>query len=630
MKLWNKINTNKSYLIPIIVFILVLAVNIRAFIQFDHTLYEESLNELMPQVEELSEYVELAFQGELKRSVQTLQLGTAFISDQESMFSDDTLNALNRVQANSGFQNIAIIDFRGNILSTNNQKECPCGPEFYNAIHDGEVYISNAQGEEGEEQIMIAVPLIFDDMVQGSVWGTYALSDIVDAIEIVDSSMRYFQIIDDKGHYISASKSVHALGHEGSIWEELEKYEYPYGTTVEDIYNTVSQGESGSFYFLSDSQGRYVNYRPLGINNWYLFSVQLEQALTNYISTVQLISMRFFIIMVLSLVILSGIVLSIVYKMYKMIRQKHTQLESLNSMLQLTLRKTQNLPFIFDYEKQQVMLYGYPSYETTQTISTEFLLPQTLLESGYIREDSLPSYQALFDHVRQKKNSEPAVVYVQTPQYSGWLRITMINPEINHNEQIIGVIENYDEQMEKNAEIQQYLDNLNQVEQKSRLDFLTGLYNREGLTQKIEIALSQRSSAHGLDAFFILDLDHFKSVNDLLGHDMGDFVLQETAHILLDQFRKGDIVGRLGGDEFVLYIRNVDTIDTIIRKAKKLNFALHRVYEKNGISVEVGSSIGIALVQDEETRFDQLYTQADKALYQVKKHGRNGYHIYSE
>ena len=145
------------------------------------------------------------------------------------------------------------------------------------------------------------------------------------------------------------------------------------------------------------------------------------------------------------------------------------------------------------------------------------------------------------------------------------------------------------------------------------------MYNREGLIQNIEKALKEDKNKQGVDAFFILDLDHFKEINDFLGHGTGDQVLQNTAKILDQCFRKEDIVGRLGGDEFVLLIR---------RMAKKLNESLCNTYEKDGQRIQISASIGIALGQAETESFEKLYEKADEALYEVKREQKNGYKIY--
>ncbi len=127
-------------------------------------------------------------------------------------------------------------------------------------------------------------------------------------------------------------------------------------------------------------------------------------------------------------------------------------------------------------------------------------------------------------------------------------------------------------------------------------------------------------------ALFLIDLDGFKNVNDLLGHITGDHALHEAALNLRKIVRKSDPVGRLGGDEFVLFL--ADTSDPLVidRCAQNINQMLSHTYQANGHSVTVTASIGIAL-REPGMNFQELYQLADSALYEVKRNSKNNYHI---
>ena len=165
---------------------------------------------------------------------------------------------------------------------------------------------------------------------------------------------------------------------------------------------------------------------------------------------------------------------------------------------------------------------------------------------------------------------------------------------------------------------------------KSQIDFLTKLYNREAFIEKLETALEQDWESQQTSALLILDLDHFKEVNDCMGHGMGDIVLQKTADTLQSFFRMNDLVGRLGGDEFVVFARNIRNIPAFEQRIKELNRLLCKVYYKGNQQVEVSASIGIVLTGKNRSSFQTLYEKADKALYRVKQANRNGYQIDSE
>ena len=130
-------------------------------------------------------------------------------------------------------------------------------------------------------------------------------------------------------------------------------------------------------------------------------------------------------------------------------------------------------------------------------------------------------------------------------------------------------------------------------------------------------------------AFMCLDLDHFKEVNDQLGHPAGDRVLFEAAAVMNTVIRSEDLACRMGGDEFVLFFADIKDAEAARTIGEKLTEVLEKTYEKDGVRVTVSASIGI-VVTDKGASLEKLYETADKALYEVKKAQRNGYKIVEE
>ena len=153
-------------------------------------------------------------------------------------------------------------------------------------------------------------------------------------------------------------------------------------------------------------------------------------------------------------------------------------------------------------------------------------------------------------------------------------------------------------------------------------DPMTGLWNRSYLSQKIEEVLANGVSA----AYMIVDVDRFKSVNDKLGHIKGDQVLSRLAHMMIDAF-PDDIVGRLGGDEFVIFIQDPPEHDALCEKIRTFQTWVNEDLKEttNGIAT---LSIGIAIAPQDGNNMDTLYDKADRALYVVKKDGRNNFRFY--
>jgi diguanylate cyclase len=160
-------------------------------------------------------------------------------------------------------------------------------------------------------------------------------------------------------------------------------------------------------------------------------------------------------------------------------------------------------------------------------------------------------------------------------------------------------------------------------------DFLTGLPNRSVLTDRLaqSIALAQR---HGKKvALMYIDLDHFKHINDSLGHAVGDQLLQSAATRLQRCVRLTDTVSRQGGDEFVVLLAEVRAAQDAVLTAEKLIEAMAEPHLIDGHRLHVTLSVGISLYPDDGAEADTLLGNADTAMYHAKKSGRNRYKLFS-
>ena len=162
----------------------------------------------------------------------------------------------------------------------------------------------------------------------------------------------------------------------------------------------------------------------------------------------------------------------------------------------------------------------------------------------------------------------------------------------------------------------------------ARIDKLTKLYNKSTFENVCNLKLKDyidNQDNENLMALYIIDLDHFKEVNDTKGHQFGDKVLEEFAKHLRKCFRPYDCVARFGGDEFLVVIDHMPNMEVIVRKAKAIN-EIARELEIDGENAKISASIGIATVPKNGTDYEEIFKAADEALYFVKKNGRDGYH----
>ncbi|MFZ1918813.1 MAG: EAL domain-containing protein [Terriglobales bacterium] len=161
-------------------------------------------------------------------------------------------------------------------------------------------------------------------------------------------------------------------------------------------------------------------------------------------------------------------------------------------------------------------------------------------------------------------------------------------------------------------------------------DALTALPNRALLHDRLTKALaSARRQKHKV-ALLFLDLDHFKDINDSLGHAVGDLLLQEVAARLKRWAREQDTVARLGGDEFLIVLTSVkDTPDAAIA-AERLMDAMTAEFVVQGHSLRVGCSLGISIFPEHGTDGETLIKNADAAMYSAKDHGRNNFQLFAD
>ena len=159
-------------------------------------------------------------------------------------------------------------------------------------------------------------------------------------------------------------------------------------------------------------------------------------------------------------------------------------------------------------------------------------------------------------------------------------------------------------------------------------DPLTGLPNRTLLADRMEQAISNSQRQDKLLVVGLLDLDGFKEVNDLYGHELGDQLLKEVAQRFLHDVRGGDTVARLGGDEFVLLLTDIADMDEMEAALDRILMDVARPYQIDGRQMQVSASIGVTVYPLNDADPESLLRHADQAMYQAKQAGRNRYFLF--
>ena len=166
-----------------------------------------------------------------------------------------------------------------------------------------------------------------------------------------------------------------------------------------------------------------------------------------------------------------------------------------------------------------------------------------------------------------------------------------------------------------------------QIAYMAQHDALTGLPNRASFRDKMASAIPRAQRGDKV-AVLCIDLDHFKTVNDTLGHPVGDALLQAVAGRLRACLRSSDVVARLGGDEFAVIQSGGEQPTSSTTVASKIVQQLGEPFEVLGHQVVVGASVGIAIAPDDGKDADRLMANADMALYRAKEDGRSTFRFF--
>ena len=163
-----------------------------------------------------------------------------------------------------------------------------------------------------------------------------------------------------------------------------------------------------------------------------------------------------------------------------------------------------------------------------------------------------------------------------------------------------------------------------ELKKESEIDKLTGLLNKktmETLCAQYLKTLKENQMA----ALIVIDLDHFKNANDTYGHQTGDIILTMFADFIGKIFEKNSYVGRFGGDEFVILLKNPPDENFVAERAKEILQAARDILIE-GMEIQITASVGVAIVST-AANYEKVFANADNALYFVKEHGRNNFHI---
>jgi diguanylate cyclase (GGDEF)-like protein/PAS domain S-box-containing protein len=300
-------------------------------------------------------------------------------------------------------------------------------------------------------------------------------------------------------------------------------------------------------------------------------------------------------------------------------RRVELELRKSERRFRVLIENATDIIMILDAE--QVCHYISPSAERIIGYAPEELVDRSLIEFVH-PEDGLLLAQALNLALAHPGISQPALEYRQGTRDGSWHVLEAVITNLLHDPAVEGIVLNCHEiTQRKKAEEKLRHDALH--------DNLTGLPNRSLLLEFLEQAIrrSQRRQDYQF-AILFLDIDRFKTINDSLGHLVGDQLLIAFAHRLKKCLRAGDTVARLGGDEFVILLEDIASSEEALKVPERIQKALTSAFPLDNQEVFISTSIGITLSASHYELPEQLLRDADTAMYYAKARGKSCYEVF--
>ncbi len=619
MKNFN-LKKNAIYIIAVFIIFISSIVVIKSFYRIQDKIYHQMLNNYTEQIEEQTNQIINTIRLELEYSALVLES----ISESKDLNLENReklLEELKNIKHKGYFSSLGMADRDGNVFDTKGNYQKIDDKLFLENLRISRTgtkyYVSDVlpTKKKNKEEILVAIPLYEKGDYKGLLFGYYPILKIAKEMDY-SKGQQYFQLTDTNGHYISRSFSKNSFAKdELTLWEEMARYKFFDGNSVETIKKNVEEGKKGVFYFEFENKGRYVVYEPLGINKWHIFSTFTKKGLNDKARNFQDISKELLFYLIGLKFIFSSVIIGIAFAVYKVLKNKSSRLEFKNKVFKMIAGKTKDIFFEINLSEKTVILYGVSNQNEEIIFSLENFSPEKMFADGKINKENYDFYKDLYNKILNNKRIENHIIQVKKGEEWKWFRVNAVF-FINS---IVGLLEDFTEERNKETE-------LIKVNEKSKYDFLTGLYNRETFEKEYINFTNNELNTEKISAVFILDLDNFKKINDTFGHGTGDMVLQATSVILKNNLRSFDIIGRLGGDEFIVLIKNVNSLEEIYKIAKRLNSSLTKTYTQNNQSIDISASIGIAEIKEGKS-LKEICEKADKALYKVKNEGKNSYFI---
>ncbi len=562
-----------------------------------------------------------AFNTKLSSQVELLHTAAHYWESDEYAFSSDeeTMKKINDVQHLETYTNMIVANADGKTFEGNGKISNAQNATWFKTAMNGETYISEIQFDRNTgEHISVAIPLFKNGKIIGAMRGLFSTNVLSSLIEAVGFQEKCTSVL------LSRDGSILARSASSELLTSRINNFYDIGTewgirgklTLSSIKLDLLAGKTLTIPYKTGSRSRIAILTPVGVNNWYYAVIISRDVIDRQTKTLS--GYLFIVIAAISVafVLLFITILNLV--------QHSRTVENANERFKIVTNQTQAIVFDYDFSKKNMELNGNVKFileDAKESYSGDEIL--SIIFERLHDDDSM----FINELKRLRSSAESSVVREFRLKCADerfyWHRLTgaVVRGADNSALRFVGNIVNVEDEISKEQ----------QLKKRAEIDALSGLLNKGAFTQHVSEIL-EKSTDENLYAFYIIDLDNFKKVNDTLGHIVGDRVISDVAQKLCTVFSENDLVGRIGGDEFAAFLKLSDSGKALGKKiieakASAICKIVDEIYTDGKNKVNITSSIGVSLFPANGKKFNDLYTSADSVLYLSKNGGKNQYHI---
>ena len=609
--------------LPTVIAVLVtIGILVGSFVWFSHHTDEmiESTTEFYLETNARSQAA--AFNTKLSNQLEVLQTTARSWKRVDLSDSAAVTQMVTQLELFDGFQRIAVAGSNGELIDNAGKRlgNVSQTPYFKRAL-EGKTTISDTilHDQEMGDYLYIAVPIFQNEAPVGVMYGQFPISVLSNLIEAVGFQETSTSLLLSSDGTILARSATNEL-----VTNRIMNF-YDLGSgwgidgemSVIDIKIDVLNGRTLTVPYQTGSRERLAILTPVGMNNWY-YAIVISQDLIHRQSNTLSYNLLFVEAMITTAFIF--LFISLLNLMH------HTALvEKTNDRFKMVNMQAQTVVFDYDYQKQQLELNGSTQFIDPEAKET-YTASELKRKANELLHESDRAIIAEFSGLPDSKETslirEMRVLCSDGNYY--WYRFTgtVVRGSAGELMRLVGNFMNVEDEVSKQE----------QLKQKAEIDPLSGLLNKGAFKNYVTDLLSKSDENKNVYAFYIIDLDNFKKVNDTLGHIVGDRVITEVAQKLRTVFSENDFVGRIGGDEFTAFLKLSGEGVTIWEKivTSKANAAcklINEIYSDGKNDVNITASIGVSIYPKDGKTFDELYKNADRVLYQSKNGGKNRYTI---